>query len=447
MKVMNFLHIVTLILITICSILSAFVDAFALDILSGVSVIILIVVLFARTSGFLRVSYTAFFVLSIILTFAYHIPFRDALDNMISYTVFIALYTCIPLIMIPVQLGKFMDGFIPIVKSIPNQFLRPVVVVETFTFSSFMNLGGISIADQLFTNVMNKSPKLYGKILSRAFGMGIFWSPYFAAFSVAVSYSHGTPISVMVVGLILCFLILSVWILPWLMDAREKGLRIAIHKKELWNLRHLFIFYGLLVVSVILFSYFTELSVILIIAILSIIFSVLGTLLIGKMKEFAKPLRQFVVEKLPKVREEGFLFIAIGFFANTLLHIGWQLHFPEIGLLSAMFVFLFILVFNFIVIALASVGVHHLVTISLITATINWQDLGVTPVVYAMTILLSWALSSMTSPFSPANIITSRITEQTPFQIGIQANGPFGFSVLVGVAVFLTLMNSFLIGP
>lgn len=178
-----------------------------------------------------------------------------------------------------------------------------------------------------------------------------------------------------------------------------------------------------------------------IVSLMSTLISIGWCWYLGKTKEFFHTLREYGHKELLLVREEAFLFISIGFLAHTLLYMGWTLELPQTGGLSPLYIFLFILIFSLVVIGFALLGVHHLVSITLINSSLNVQGMGIDPVVYALTILMTWSMCSMMSPFSPANLLTSRITGKTTWQIGVIGNGRFGLATILFGAVYLTVVN------
>lgn len=441
MKIVRHIHIYAMLFVVVFGIILSFVDVYALKILLSLGVLLLLIVLIAQTSGVLRISFTSFFVLSLILNMIYSVSFENMLDSLNSHTIFIALFVCTPLIGIPIHLGGYMDRIMPLMRDMPRKFLPPVIIMLNFVFTSFLNLGGPRVVDQFFYDTMKQSPVVYGKLLSRSFSFGALWTPYFAAFSVAVTYSGSNPSLVILFGLFFCLFALGCWSLTYLVRGEEDGSRSTVVKSEKRTILEVAFFLCLIVASVVFVSHFTELDVILIISLLSVIFSLLWSAVLGKTKDYFQSVKTFVREGVPSIREEAFLFISIGFFASTLLELGWKIQLPHMGGGSLFFIFLFIIVFNVVVAGIALTGVHHLVTITIIATAIDWERMGMVPVAFAMTILLSWCLSSMLSPFSPPNLLISRITNRTTFQIGMVSNRLFGMLVLLGGAIYLTMLN------
>lgn len=440
-KLMNLLHIISLLFIAISSILLSFVDLFVLKVGLVCFVLILLLILFIKTRGILRISYTTFFILSILLTYYNKIPLDEMIDAMLSHTIFITLFVCTPLIKIPIESGNYLEKLIPKMTKVPAERLSPLLIVSNFILCSFLNVGGIRVMGEFFADTMKKTPVAFSAILSRPFSAAAFWTPYFSAFSIAIAYSSSRPGYVLGLGLLFTVVVLTIWIIRLSNKKKETESHSIFSKEDITTITRIIFYFTLLILSVIVVSHFTTYSVILIISVLSIVFSFLWSFLFRRIGQYVRALKRYVSKDLLNIREEAFLFISIGFFANTLLNLHWEIHLPTLSGSSVLFVFLFIILFNITVVAIALTGIHHLVTITILSATLNWQEIGMQPVIFALTILLSWWLSSMISPFSPPNLITARIVNRTPFQVGVITNGFFAVYVLLGAATYLTILN------
>lgn len=444
MNLLNLTHIISILLTAAFSIILSFADVWILRVLLAVSVCILLVVLVIKTSGFLRISYSAFFVLSLLISYWNGLSFENILEAFISNTIFIALFVCTPLIKIPIELGGYIDKLVPRMRDISHARLSPMLIASNFILCSFINLGGVRVIGEVFADSMKKSPVTFGAILSRSFSSAAFWTPYFSAFSIAIAYSSGNPAAILVIGLVFSVIVLTLWSASFFMKNPKAEDVSSFSKAEMQTVVIIIFYFSLLVLSVVMLTHFTDFNVILIISLVSIFFSLLWSAATGKFISYLKSLKKFVSKDLVNIREEAFLFISIGFFANTLLQINLDLQLPNLPGNSPFFVFLFIILFNLAVVGIALTGIHHLVTITIIAATVEWQNIGIEPVIFGMTILLAWWLSSMISPFSPVNMIVARITRRTSFQVGVYSNGLFGIYVLLGGALYLTIINSFL---
>lgn len=441
----NKLHTCFLLAIAALSIVLSLFDFYLIKIMLGISVLFMFVILLFCTNGIPRIVYSLFFIMSIFLTWHYHIPYSVAVDHLNSNTIFISLFVCIPLLKIPIDQGNYLEEIRNLLTVKNKGFFIYAISAVNFFLSSFLNLASIRLVDQFKDSRMNENPNKYGAYLNRSFNLAVCWTPYFAAFSVAISYSKGNPGSLILLGLTLCCIILLATVMPGLMKLKQQqdippGNRTRFNPKIV----HLLSFYGLLIGSLLLIEYITPINTIAIICLLSIFYSASWTLLQGTVKEFLHGLRHFAKRDLPNIRFEALLFISVGFFSHTLIWLDWKVQLPAWSSVSLGYIWLFIFLFIFFVVFIAFFGIHHLVTITLFTASVHWQQLGIQPVIYAMVILISWSLASMISPFSAANMIISRLANVKPVQIGLLMNAGYAFGFMLFSTTFLTIINYFI---
>ena len=99
----------------------------------------------------------------------------------------------------------------------------------------------------------------------------------------------------------------------------------------------------------------------------------------------------------------------------------------------------FILTFATIIIVslLSLIGIHQIITVSTIIATVSYQALGIDVIVMAMMLLSAWAVSVTVSPISPVITIVTSIIRENPFKVILRWNLPY--------ALILALVHSLII--
>ncbi|MES1042654.1 hypothetical protein [Peribacillus simplex] len=406
----------------------------------GVNVGIMFVILVLYTRGSNRIFYSLFFIFGLILTLFYKIPFSKTLEHLASNTIFIALFVCTPLLKIPIEKGKYLDEMVSLIESRNQSNFLYVMTIINFFLSSFLNLASIRLLSQLSSKEVKENPITYSAFLSRSFSLAACWTPYFASFSVAISYSNGNSLHVIAIGILLCAIILTTTVLPKLIKLK-KSETVNSNPAKRGKVIQLFTFLGALLTSITVVDYLIDTNTVVIIILLSVFYSILWSIIQGSFRYYLKEVRRIFSQDLSNIRDEAFLFISIGFLSNTIIWLNWKIALPEWKGLSLISVWMFIFVFIIFVVLIAIMGVHHLVTITLLTASLNWNQLGIDPVVYAMLILTSWSLSSMVSPFSAANLIVSRLAKQKPAKIGLFMNGRYALGVLLFNTTILSISN------
>ncbi len=230
-------------------------------------------------------------------------------------------------------------------------------------------------------------------MLSRIYCSAAFWSPFFIAMAVAVTYAPG-----MIFTHILPFGLLGTVaaMLITLLEVRQLG----IENFEGYPLRvQTLLLPGLLALTVIVGRLlWPELSIV---GIISLAAPLISLLLMPKQR-VTLALRRQVTERFPAMGSQIVLFLGAGLLAaaiNGLTQV-WSpapllAAFHEFGVLEATLTVTLIL-------AIAYLGVHPIITISSLSPLL-WH-LHPDPTLLGMTFLLGWGLSTGATPLSGANL-------------------------------------------
>ena len=230
-------------------------------------------------------------------------------------------------------------------------------------------------------------------MLSRIYCCAAFWSPFFIAMAVAVTYAPG-----MIFTHLLPFGVLGS-LAAILITALEVR-RLGVDNFEGYPLRvQTLLLPGLLALTVILGRLlWPELSIV---GIISLAAPLISMLLMPKHK-MTLALRRQVTERFPSMGSQLVLFLGAGLLAaaiNGLTQV-WSpapllAAFHEFGVLEATLTVALILV-------IAYLGVHPIITISSLSPLL-WH-LQPDPTLLGMTFLLGWGLATGATPLSGANL-------------------------------------------
>lgn len=84
----------------------------------------------------------------------------------------------------------------------------------------------------------------------------------------------------------------------------------------------------------------------------------------------------------------------------------------------------FLILFTIVVSSvLAMIGIHQIVTVISIASSVTDADLGVENLVFALTLMSAWAVSSIVSPVSPLSIIVTSLLRWTHYEVALKWNG------------------------
>ncbi|MBD8006307.1 hypothetical protein [Bacillus norwichensis] len=287
------------------------------------------------------------------------------------------------------------------------------------------NLGSLYIVHAMMKKV--KLPnELLGRVYVRGFTSVHTWSPYFASVFLVV-YSLNIPIhQYLPYGLILSFFqILIAYYLFRYIEMRHIELGFIesdryINYKKLYEL---FAVLLLLTGFIFVFEPFVTLNASVLISISVLVFAFLWTVYLKIPKEFLKEINEYRKNIFPhKANEVSFLLTA-GFFGVVLSNTSISGYIRNVWVSLAHTSVLLLIFMTILIITLLSfVGVHQMVTISAIVATISYDELGIHAMVMAMMLLSAWAVGTTISPISPVTTAVSSLLQENIFKITVRWN-------------------------
>lgn len=232
-------------------------------------------------------------------------------------------------------------------------------------------------------------------VLSRIFCAAAFWSPFFVAMAVALTYAPGLQLSH-----ILPFGILAALLAMGLTAWQVERLGVADFAGYPLRLQTLGLPVTLALLVLLIKQIWPQLGIL---AVIALVAPLLALIFMPKVGRKAALKRQ-VVERFPAIGGQLVLFLGAGLLAagiNSALSVvefdmghGLPL-FNHFGWLEASLTLLFILL-------VAIVGVHPLITISAV-APLLWP-LSQDPSLLGMCFLVGWGLATGTSPLSGSNL-------------------------------------------
>lgn len=256
-------------------------------------------------------------------------------------------------------------------------------------FGAVINLSAVTIiGDRLSSN--RPLTLLQALVLSRGFAMAAHWSPFFAAMGVALTNAPGARLVILTsVGLPLAVVALgfSGWRLSHDSAAADYA-GYPMHFAALW-------IPCLLALSVMLMHRNSpDLPILTLISLLSVGLSAILVLL-RRAEHGVQRLAAHIAHGLPRMAGELLLFLAAAVLAAGIAAVvevlDLKLGISHFGPWQASLLLL-------IMVALASIGVHPVISIA--TAGSLLAPLHPDPNLLAMTFLMTWALGVTSSPFS-----------------------------------------------
>lgn len=318
------------------------------------------------------------------------------------------------------------------IKDLPrgkNSFLKTYFGVHLF--GSVINLSSfILVADKLYKKA--SLTKLQVLVLSRAFSSDAFWSPFFVAFAAALTYAPNLKAStILPLGIVLAIIAFVITYLEVLVkyDFKDfQGYPI--------NFESLYIPFLLALFVLITNHYFPNLKVILLIAVFSLLLTILILPLKEGLKNSYKLLDTHIKTELPNMKNELSLFLVAGLFGVSIssIIVGLNIDFP-LDKFDGMGASILLLVF----ILLSFIGIHPIITIAIIGNWIN--ELNHT--LLAVTFLMSWSIAVSTSPFSGLNLTIQSRYKLIAWDI-FKINLPYTMKMYFVCVIILNILAKYL---
>jgi len=264
-------------------------------------------------------------------------------------------------------------------------------------FGSVINLSSVLlVADKLYKKGQLTASQVV--LLTRAFASDAYWSPFFAAFAAALTYAPKLETyTIIVFGLVLSILSFIITYLDVVLDKKFEIDNFYGYPLSLPTL-----YLPLLLAILVLVTHYFYMDIKIIILISS--FAFIMTLVILPIKkgfnEALKILKFYIIDDIPKMKNEISLFLVAGLFGVIVGNILLALHFK---LPFAVFDYKVASIVLLIFIILAFVGIHPIISISVLGDFFT----GANHTLLAMTFLMSWAATVSTSPISGLNLMLS----------------------------------------
>ena len=194
-----------------------------------------------------------------------------------------------------------------------QSFLKTYIGVHLF--GSVINLSSlILVADKLYKKAPLSNAQIV--LLTRAFASDAYWSPFFVAFAAAITYAPNLTTSIILMNGV--FLALIAFLITYYEVIKNKDFKLEEFRGYPLSLDSLYL--PLLLAFFVLLTnyYFPDIKVIILIALFSLILTLLVLPLKKGFNEAFKKLKNHVFDDLPKMKIEMSLFLVAGMFGISI---------------------------------------------------------------------------------------------------------------------------------
>lgn len=205
-----------------------------------------------------------------------------------------------------------------------------------------------------------------------------------------------------------------------------------LHKR---NIIRLFITLLFLIGIIFVMEAATHWPMMFLVSLISILYPITWCLLKVKIKEFYLHFKNYQESTSNSLNNEVVLFLSSGLFgrafSGTSFADGIQSIFYNIANVSFL---LFSVIIMLTIFIFTILGVHQLVVVTILLTQIIPINVGTTPEVLALLIMISWSMSAILSPINPLNLLVSRSVKKPGISVGLKWNGVYLLSVcIVGI--------------
>jgi hypothetical protein len=274
------------------------------------------------------------------------------------------------------------------------------VVSAVHLIGAVINLSMVVITvEQLVKRSHAPLPEPMARALARGFLAAALWSPFFAAMAVAITYAPGASLAAIAqYGAPLAVVLIAVSIAE--IVRRYPAEALASLPDYPLTPRQLFLPFAMATLVVVGHEWRPDWAMLSVINLAAMGLPFVVLLVRASAADWQHTLYHHIVERLPLMRGELLLFLAAGVFA-----VGIESWLPVIGhwLPVARFDWVVAALTLAGMIALASIGVHAVITITIVS---SWfAPLAPDPVVLALMFLGTWALGLAVNPLSGVHLL------------------------------------------
>lgn len=380
-------------------------------------------------------------------------PIQQWLDGFQVNVTLVALFIFSPLLGIPIKTGGYVQALKVVCK---NKMDHPYFFflgssMLTHILGTVLNIGSTAIVYHLSTASKIRVPRLLADGISRGFGSAIFWSPYFAAMALVLSQLPITWSSIVLpsIGLVLISFIVSLLIdLPIIRQVTvenapdDEDIHNTTRTSGIKKVVELFTILCTIMVLILVIEQLFAFGMVLIICLVSLIFSFAWCMLAGKTGEYVRELRNHTFLAIPRMKKEVVLFLVAGFFSSALSHVNLGNFLVEqLNDGFGSFVTGKACCLSLIVVLSAMIGLHPIIMISIFVSTIQPALIGVSTSFFAVLLLGSFGIANVISPASGANNLLANVLQADILDVSIRWNRKYVFAMALILPIYLQLIR------
>lgn len=417
-------------------------------------VLVIVLSLIAVTNSSKVIGYTLF-VVSILLFLYYKAPLSIWQEGIEINLYMVVMFTLVPLLRIPIQHGGYSKALQDVFRRFVHtkrRFYLLVSFIASFV-GVLVNMAVVPLVHELCrASDFSADKRLLCSAISRGFATCTIWSPTMASIALIIQLTGAKWHLFFPFGILSGVILGLIGFIMMLFEEKKMGkeLREEVPEQVIGTINYrkvieLSIFGTILISSIAVISLITGIHTITLVSVAAVAYPVLWLAIIGRLPVLFREFKgEYYQKSLPSLKNEVTLFVGAGLFATSIAYSHLGDYVPRIfSLLVGNNVILFSIVVVLVCIILSALGVHPIVTVTVISGTIKASAYGVSPTYMAMILAIAWTMGISISP-SAANIIAiSGLTGQSPVEVGLRWNGGFALVSSIVLIIVITIFRWF----
>lgn len=442
--------------ITLCFGISYLANVFlaspVLDDVNMVLMVAVIVLSFLASTGSSRVIGILLFGSGIALLAYAQAPLETWKGALQENAYLIVMFIMIPLLGIPVQHGGYSDSLREVFGRCAHTSGCYYALVSALSalIGVLVSIAAVPLTYEVSrTSRHAEDARLLGTALSRGFITCMIWAPTSATIALVVQVTGIDWMSFFPAALACALIAWAVGVAMTCARERtgERSTRVAEAPAGAFSAAkaaELAVFAVVLIASIMAVSYAAGLSVILVVALASLVFPIIWMAAIRRLPTYVREFKTtYCRTKLPQLKNQIILFAGAGLFAQSISysHAGDVLAGALLALTGQNVLLLTVAILA-LTLATSAVGIHPIAVIAVVGGALSASSWGVSPIYFALVLSISWALGNVVCPASANVVAVADLVGESPLMAGLRWSGPYVLVASVVLVGALTLARA-----
>ncbi|WP_026688586.1 hypothetical protein [Alteribacter aurantiacus] len=358
----------------------------------------------------------------------------------------VVLLVTVPVMGFPLRLGKYDEQLSHFVKKHGRNNNRLFFSITSvfFLIGPVINMGSIKLMNNLVEK-LSLAKGLLARSYMQGFTSTLLWSPFFASLLLVLNLVGVSLYTYLPFGLGIALLHILVANVLYSQFAKDTAFSSAgIQTVRMRRIYELIVVFVLFFGAVFLIDRLLGISMIISVTFAAVFVAIIWSMYLRVGTEFVGHVKEYSGKTILLSSNEVVLFTTAGFFGAVIAT-------TEVGTYINRFVLaisessVFFLILSIIVITalLALGGVHQIVTITALATTVRPLEVGVDPLIFALTLMSAWSLATIVSPISAANVIVMNLLGRGYKEIAFTFNGAFILVMISLYTLFIYVIHLF----